>query len=411
MKLREKNSLQDVIFYGLLGGLFAATFLITYVTPSLEGYSTSTAHSQWGLLLLLCLTGLVLVWRKGKLGGAFWPILLLFLLYVAGYVGGGLRWDDVRYLTPPFVFLISASLFFALLIRLRDFDRSIRGVSVWFVFIALASFAVALFVDIGVSFDVDLFRIDGSAPNRWIGWYGSPTRLAPVLALGVLFALALIARAKLWQYKILLLIYVAALLGGVFLTGTRGVILALAPAAMLFYILAATSSTAKVGIVFLGVSFLVAFILVLPEISSTLSILERVDSDDQRLRYLFGGLHFFSSGTLPEIFFGRGYGAFMREFGASAHNGYVRALVDHGSIFLMLKLVFVCLLWINLLYARTLNREWRALIASILCFLLIRDLTSPAMMATRFEGLAFAFVIGVAIAVLRDSFARRPSMV
>lgn len=168
---------------------------------------------------------------------------------------------------------------------------------------------------------------------NWIGVFGDPNDLALTFVIAVGFLLPFIFGRCKTLSRLVSLGGVAALLYGLILTNSRGGILALIATGFFFFV-RKTRKFVLGSIVGGGMGFL--FLLIAPSRMSELSSSEA--SASSRLDLWYNGMQMFKH----NLFFGRGYNMFMDDMAQTAHNSYVLAASELGTLGLVL--------WVGLLY-------------------------------------------------------------
>src|SRR3989339_77384 len=158
---------------------------------------------------------------------------------------------------------------------------------------------------------------------NWIGIFGDPNDLALTFVVAVGFLLPFVFGKCKTLSRLVSIGGVAALLYGLILTNSRGGILALLATGFFFFV-RKTRKFVFGSIVGGGMGFL--FLLIAPSRMGELSLSE--GSAASRLDLWYEGLQIFKH----NLVFGRGYNMFMEALAQTAHNSYVLAAAELGTV-------------------------------------------------------------------------------
>ncbi len=248
----------------------------------------------------------------------------------------------------------------------------------------------------------------GTNQYRLIGWYGSPNRLAPVLAIGVISSWHLLTNKR--QFRLgqtAQRIVFACLIAdacGVILTGCRSVILALACAGTVYLLFEERPASRKID---LWIKKLLLVTLVVATVSSLFVYIGfdihfvgdrilRVTGDtaslrtgNNRLILWERGLRLLNNASTVNLLIGHGSRHFMRETGGvSSHSGYITAAVEEGILYLGALVLFIGYCYV--IAFRNRRRGNRYVVAlSILTLLVIRNFFNVTLPHATFSGIAF----------------------
>lgn len=373
----------------LLGGLILIGFLITYV-PSSDELIVDPVWSNFGGILLAALTGLLVLFNGLKIRADGRVLSMLGLLFVFAIASSLNEPDRVRYLAVPFAFLLLSSVLFACYLGTKWGEPDKVCMSFWVIFatVSLAAAGVAQLTGgvhvMGINIEPQLLR--------WAGWFGNANRFGPALAIGVLAAFSLAARAGSRAVSTLMVLIGILLIGGVVSSGSRSTLLALVVGLGILLWMQTRKAATKILMVAAAVLAVIAVILVTPQ--EVFEVYTRGNSNELRISFIKKGLEMFTSGSALEVIFGHGYGEFQRVVGYSTHNGYLRLILEFGLIFILGMMGFLALLLTRVRTLGVRSEKFKAFVLAILAFILVREIGSPAMIGVRMESLAFAFVIG-----------------
>lgn len=261
----------------------------------------------------------------------------------------------------------------------------------------------------------------GTHRYRLIGWYGSPNRLAPVLAIGVICTWHLVTNRPQFALgrggQTMLLGCLIANVFGLILTGSRSAILGTVCAGAAYELLE------KRRAVFKGDSWvkrLLAANLVLGAVWWLFSYIgydysfvgERVlrvtgtatdslGTGSGRIGLWAQSVTHLQEASIVNLLAGYGYQYFKEQSGGSAaHSGYLAAAVGEGVPYVTALLLFV-----SYCYAvafRTRKRSNRYVLgASLLTLLVIRNVFNSTFPAASFTGIAF--VMSTFLILIEDS--------
>jgi O-antigen ligase len=388
-RLRGDETPFDLSGLFLLSSLILIGFLITYVPPSAK-LTDDPVLSHIGGVLIAGLTGL-LVWSTGFRiradSGVLSALALLFILAIGSSTAEP---EQVRFMVPPLAFLFLGSMLFASYLGSSRCEPDMVCTSFWATF-ATISLVVAAAVQLVGGIHVLGISIEPQV-IRWAGWFGNPNRFGPAVALGVLAAFSLAARARTRTGVAAMGLLGLVLIAGVVSSGSRATLLALVVSLIILLWLQTRHTSMKILAIAVAILAVLVALIVIPQ--EAFEVYARKNSNAERIGFVRQGLEMFLSGSPLEIILGHGYGEFQRVTGRSTHNGYIRWILEFGVLFTLGMMALFALLLARARLLGVRSRHFRAFVLAILGFLLIREIGAPALISMRMEGLAFAFVIG-----------------
>ena len=169
---------------------------------------------------------------------------------------------------------------------------------------------------------------------NWVGIFNDPNDLALAFVMAIGFAMPFVFSNVNFLFRLINAAIMVFLGYGVYLTNSRGGMLAMGAAVLLFFI-QKTRNFLLGGIVGgLGAAVMIIFG---PSRMSLLS--SREDSAASRIDLWYGGLQMFKANPV----FGIGYDMFMNDMSQTAHNSYVLVMAELGFVGLFF--------WIAMIYA------------------------------------------------------------
>lgn len=310
-------------------------------------------------------------------------ILVFYLLgtFSFGAVAAGLSLSDINATISFALFLLTTS---AIALHYKNDIVKIFRVCI-FISVLSSLFAMALFLKGQIGNFIQPFGY-----TRAVGWYGNPNKLATVLALGFMFSCYFILQKKDKIYYL----YALLIFSGLVLTGTKTILLLLSIFFALFVLstvikafLLIEVSFFKIALSALGVAAALGAFVFLQSIDHgllrALDDIESLSSASGRTTIWAYYLSDYLNGDFIEQLFGKGRLYLTREtdLGRSAHSFYIRALLEHGLLYLFFVMA-VLLTAMVALYRRfrKSGRSHQLLLVIVLFFSLLRNITTPELL-------------------------------
>lgn len=338
--------------------------------------------NKFYIIILIELLICIFIYRHKRINTKqFMLIFYLLGTFSFGAVAAGLSFSDINAIISFALFLLTTS---AIALHYKNDIVKIFRVCI-FISVLSSLFAMALFVKGQIGGFVQPFGY-----TRAVGWYGNPNDLATVLALGFIFSCYFILQTKDKIY------YLCALLifSGLVLTGTKTILLLLSVFFALFVLstvikafLLIEVSFFKIALSALGVAAALGAFFFLQSIDHgllrALGDIESLSSASGRTTIWAYYLSDYLNSDLIEQLFGKGrlYLTNETDLGRSAHSFYVRALLEHGLLYLFF-FTSVLLTAMVALYRRfrKSGRSHQLVLVIVILFSLLRNITTPELL-------------------------------
>jgi putative inorganic carbon (hco3(-)) transporter len=271
--------------------------------------------------------GLVRVPQNFLILGLFFAVIMSHMAHA--YFGGMVEAIGAFYINVILCFLI---------LNVLNTKRKFK-IAIWFVIGLITLMAIQGIYQFNHGYGwagQELIRSGDTETGRinWVGIFNDPNDLALTFVIGAGIVLAFLFGKSKILTKVICAVLLGAFWYGIFLTNSRGGMLALV-VIVFFYFVRRSRKFLLGGII--GVLFIVAIFSFSPSRIALLSTAE--ESAYNRVELWYGGLQMLKSNPL----FGVGYGMFQNDLPQTAHNSYVLAAAELGFIgfFFFMGLIYV----------------------------------------------------------------------
>lgn len=387
---------------------FLFLFFLTYVPPTVTGYSSNTIYSIYTYVilcvLLVSLSTIILFKYKfsierlkiqiDKIIVLKFYLLMFFMLFSSLLNPNSFRQLSVIVLWNSMVFIVLFLIFKFLIIertnKILIFSKAVILFGLISVVLAILSFFYGR-LSLG-----PIEIIQNLNYPRLHGWFGNPNRS------GSIFAICAILISYIWcnvcrPLKFICFAIFFLLVLGLILSGSRGALLAFITSLTTFVFFVnlkkyrLKKTWLKLYGAFLGITI---FIIVGYDLfdfqREFYSVFQRSRSLE-RINIWQDVISLSSDTSIVNLLFGHGYGYIPSNLGSTAHNGYLQWFVEYGLIFTVVMVLLIVYVFIIIIreIIRGRNIKDNSLLLSILVFLTIRDLFTHSILQVRFEGFIF----------------------
>lgn len=375
----KKGLLDSLLFlFLILGGIS----YLTTTSAAVDARFTVFGFNKFYILILIELLICIFIYRQKRINAKqFMLIFYLLGTFSFGAIAAGLSFSDINATISFALFLLTTN---AIALYYKDDIEQFFKLCI-FISVLSSLFAMVLFITGQIG---GFFQPLGY--TRAVGWYGNPNDLATALALGFIFSCYFILQAKDKIY------YLCALLifSGLVLTGTKTILLLLSVFFALFVLstvikafLLIEVSFFKIALSALGVAAALGAFFFLQSIDHgllrALGDIESLSSASGRTTIWAYYLSDYLNSDLVEQLFGKGRLYLTREtnLGMSAHNFYIRALLEHGLLYLVFITTVLLTAMVALYRGFRRNRKGYQLVLVVtLLFSLLRNITGTELL-------------------------------